>query len=72
MMVHQIEIDVTFATDNNAEAMVIDNEWRLLLHDEAEGLWCSVEHTELWTEIDMLPKELKMRAQDVLDAGQIH
>ena len=72
VMVHQIEIDVTFAADNNAEAVVIDDERRLLLHDEAEGLRRTIEHSERRTEVDMLAQVLQMRAQDVLDAGQIH
>ena len=44
MTIYKVEVNKTLATYNHTQAMVVDDEGGLLLHDETEHLWITMNY----------------------------
>ena len=65
MAVHEIQIDVTLATDDDTETMVVDYEGRLLLRNKAKHLPVAVKDSHFAAQIDVFADLCKMRHENV-------
>ena len=65
MAVHEIQIDVTLATDDDTETMVVNHERRLLLRNKAKHLPVAVKDPHFAAQIDVFADLFKMRHENV-------
>lgn len=68
----QVEVDMSLATHDNAEAMIVDDEWWFLAHQQAEHSMISTNDTEFAIEEYVLADLCKMRGKYVPHAPYVH
>lgn len=73
MPFHQVDVDMQFTADEDAQAIVVDDERRLALpDDEQEDAGIAIDHAQFVTEIRMVVYLRIVWPQDSLDARVVH
>ena len=68
----QVEADVGFSVEDDAKAVVVDDEGRPMLEDEAEKVVVTADDAEFAVEEDIVADLSDVRAEDVAHAREIH
>ena len=68
----QIEVHVCLALRDDAKAMVVDDKWRCLLHDEMKHTWVTMHHAELAVEMDVLAYLSEVAGKDISHLRESH
>ena len=69
--VHEVEVDVAFAACYHAQTMVVDDEGRLLLHDESEYKRLAVNHRQFVAEENALTDLREVVLKDVTHSRHV-
>ena len=69
--IHQVEVDVALAANDDAEAMVVDDEGRRLLQEEMEGFASLTKNADFVAEKNIFPDLLEMGTKNIFYVGQI-
>ena len=68
----QIEVDAGLAIQDDAQPVVVDNEWWLLLHNEPEYRRISMHDAQFIIKIHLLAYLLQIVSQYVLHLRTVH
>lgn len=70
---YQVDVDMQFAADEDAQAVVVDDEgWLTLPDDKHEDAGIAINHTQFVAEVRMVMYLRKVRAKYVPDARVVH
>ena len=72
MTIHKVEVDKTLATCYHAEAMIVDDEGWLLLHDKTEHQRVAMNHRQFVAEEYVLTDLREVVCKDVAHSRHVH